>query len=872
MAANTNPDLGQVGMMPQLGGAAVPVSPDINSFSDRMFARGAGLAGETAARSFGDLSTRLGAMADQSAAYEGQQAGKVAGLSPDYQPNNDESIRGRQFNQAATQTYLNQVSMQSKQAANAAYDSYMQMPADQRDPQVLQKTFNQINQQFTQNHVFPEIQGQFSSEFGSITQSYMQGAQRDLEARTLDASKATTLGNLQTTSDTAHRVAAQGLDATAPVVADQISQYGATLDAAVNAGTLTAAQAVVQKHAFAQSLASTSAKARFDALPDAQKPAFAALFSGSGAPGVDALHAAIVGQESHFNPNSPTSVDGAVGIGQVEPSTFAQYARPGESISNAADNLAVSKRIIADYAQRYGGDPARVATAYFSGPGNVAPPGSPTPWLHDTHDGNGKFVSSYVSDVLGRLGPASSLDPDTHNQVQGYMAAKLRQLATTNNAATRASLNDITSAQAQVVSGVDIPDAQWQGLAQKYATATNPNVAQAFSTANNVRSLITGFRAQNPAEIEATLSGLQASVNQGGTPQQGAVLKAGQTYLNTLHRDLATDPLARATRDGVITNLAPLDPTNPAALQQGLLAREAQAATVSSHYGIPQRFLMANERGMFKTLATQGGPQMVATAQVINAALGPQAGAFYKEIGTDAPNLALMGKVAAMGGDPGFANDLAERARLNNDPASRGALQAPNKGQLEDSLRNVYGNALQMMPQFQAQASNGARQVYELRAFRAGEQPNGAGDDLKQAAQEAVGAHYEGSVQYGGVTTYGGYFGAPAQSVLLPANVRADQFGALIGAITDKDLAGMAAPPVAADNKTPLRTGMLAHAYLTAIDDGKYVVSQQPPNARDPQFWHTTQGGKFVLDLNALSPQLRARLPEAYANGAGAAP
>jgi hypothetical protein len=114
------------------------------------------------------------------------------------------------------------------------------------------------------------------------------------------------------------------------------------------------------------------------------------------------LNSAIIGQESGGNPNIGTSVNGAHGIGQIMPATFQRFAKPGEDINNPKDNLAVSQRITDTYLQRYG-DPARAAVAYFSGEGNVAPPGSPTPWKEDRRDGNGKSVSSYVSDVLGRM-------------------------------------------------------------------------------------------------------------------------------------------------------------------------------------------------------------------------------------------------------------------------------------------------------------------------------------------------------------------------------------------------------------------------------------------------------------------------------------
>src|ERR1017187_10670136 len=117
----------------------------------------------------------------------------------------------------------------------------------------------------------------------------------------------------------------------------------------------------------------------------------------------DTIWQAIFGQESNSGKNNKTSVTGAVGPGQIQPQTFAQYAQPGERINNNDDNIAVSKRIVNDYYNRFNGDPERIATAYFSGPGNVAPQGHPLAWLENKHDPNQKYVSQYVSDVNNRL-------------------------------------------------------------------------------------------------------------------------------------------------------------------------------------------------------------------------------------------------------------------------------------------------------------------------------------------------------------------------------------------------------------------------------------------------------------------------------------
>lgn len=134
---------------------------------------------------------------------------------------------------------------------------------------------------------------------------------------------------------------------------------------------------------------------------------------GTRSTGIDQLFHAIYGQESGYGANNGPSVNGAIGPGQILPGTFAQYAKPGESINNPADNIAVSRRILSDYMDRYGGDASRAAVAYFSGPGNVAPPGSPTPWLRDSKDGNGKSVSSYVGDIQQRLAGGGAPAPAT---------------------------------------------------------------------------------------------------------------------------------------------------------------------------------------------------------------------------------------------------------------------------------------------------------------------------------------------------------------------------------------------------------------------------------------------------------------------------
>jgi hypothetical protein len=120
------------------------------------------------------------------------------------------------------------------------------------------------------------------------------------------------------------------------------------------------------------------------------------------APSPGGLYGAIWGTESGNRSNVSDSNRGAMGPGQIIQGTWDAYAQPGENIRNPDDNRRVSARIIDDLSKKFNGDPARVAVGYFSGEGNVAPPGSPTPWKFNKSDGSIP-TSEYVRRVMARL-------------------------------------------------------------------------------------------------------------------------------------------------------------------------------------------------------------------------------------------------------------------------------------------------------------------------------------------------------------------------------------------------------------------------------------------------------------------------------------
>ena len=113
-----------------------------------------------------------------------------------------------------------------------------------------------------------------------------------------------------------------------------------------------------------------------------------------------------------------TSDRGARGTMQIIPGTFADFARKGEDPFK--DSNAVGARILTKYMQDYNGDVGRAATAYFSGPGNVAPANSAQPYLDGNRSDGHNTVAQYVANI--QRGMASS--PNATNPGQGGTATQ----------------------------------------------------------------------------------------------------------------------------------------------------------------------------------------------------------------------------------------------------------------------------------------------------------------------------------------------------------------------------------------------------------------------------------------------------------------
>jgi hypothetical protein len=365
----------------------------------------------------------------------------------------------------------------------------------------------------------------------------------------------------------------------------------------------------------------------------------------------------------------------------------------------------------------------------------------------------------------------------------------------------------------------------------------------------------------------------------GGAPEEVELVEDAKLWLASYRKDVAEDPVARFSRDlssKIVRSpldaygksgaaVAPLAFDTPEAFAASLTSRVPVADQAAKVYGLPfSRLLTQGEKATFKTLAANGGPQMVAYAAAAMKTLGARGTDFLREIGGDAPAFAQAARVAAWGGEKGFIDDFAEWHRLSSDPATRKALELPKREPADMEMGKALGQSLAALPDLAGAVRTAAVQTYEVRALRNGWDrtlnDGAAREALQRATQEALGATFVGDAQFGGVAARRmGWMGG--QQVLAPGNLRADKFDDALAAITDADL--KANPPLHSENR-PASAATVKGGWLLSVGRGKYEVYDRDPLSKDARPLRAKDGAPWVLDLNAMEERLRPRVPGAW--------
>lgn len=314
------------------------------------------------------------------------------------------------------------------------------------------------------------------------------------------------------------------------------------------------------------------------------------------APGATDIYSAIGGQEWSGKGPAPTSVNGAVGPSQIEPATAVQYGLDPTKLGDPV-YAQHAKQVIIDHISalpNVQGDPARIAVGYFSGPGNIAPLGSPTPYIRDSQDGNGKSVSSYVADIQGRLNKypsaADAINASIPAEVESARQAALAKFPESQFPGLADQVSDNVRRRLEQTASQTSRNAEVDGhIIQSAMGGNNPPISedQLLAMGPQVASAYSRLQSENPMAANGYRNRFDANA-------RGRAVGFGSGFKDYLDRTLApsTDP-TRITNPTEYNNFvgpgedASLTNTGADQLTGLLSARgtpqgEAQAAQIKS--------------------------------------------------------------------------------------------------------------------------------------------------------------------------------------------------------------------------------------------------------------------------------------------------
>jgi hypothetical protein len=488
-----------------------------------------------------------------------------------------------------------------------------------------------------------------------------------------------------------------------------------------------------------------------------------------------------------------------------------------------------------------------------------------------------KFFENFVDQYSKGVDAFGKIDPQTFHSVRNTMtsALKTETVAITSN--NNRVIGEIDAIEKQLTqSGIQPPQDQVQALRARVASTSDPVLASRLQRTEAILTLSEQLKKSSVPEAEAELTRIDKLIEQkGATPDALAARGAVAGIVKRMKEEVSTNPLGWADRTG-LAPFPPIDFSADGAIHQ-LRNRVAQAETIAQHYGVSTQYLLPQERTALERIASKGGEDLIKVSRFIADAASDRAPLVLREIGVQSPVVAHLGMLTRDGRGEDFALDVAEALKVRADPEAKlpkwFTERPPEKvqtAQLKVS-RDLFGTAFALVPQTQRQIELSASAAFQSRALRRGLDPALTGDGalttFSRTLQEAAGANFTADgTQFGGVTKItGGFFSSrPSTQVLVPANVRADQFGAVLNAITDADLKALEMPPVAPDGKAYTARD-LQRARPIAVPGGyRFALGDLEG---DPKWMRGQDGQPFVLPFYSLEETLRARVPNAFRGG-----
>jgi hypothetical protein len=482
-----------------------------------------------------------------------------------------------------------------------------------------------------------------------------------------------------------------------------------------------------------------------------------------------------------------------------------------------------------------------------------------------------------------RTDPTLNLSPGVRYSTYNQLLGSISQRVNGQKAVDQVVAEDIKSLARLGEEGHTATPERIAAVRQAVIASKNPALVGALQEVEAAQPVIAAWQKMSPAQLDASLNDLDRTMREDGASENMQRLhKIGTTLLKNMREGIKSDPMGWASRTGAV-GVTPIDFAAPDAVPQ-MQTRVATAETVAAHYGVTPSYLRPDERAIIESVAAKGGKPMLEVASMLVNGFGDRASAVLGEISKESPALAHIGGLLTGnlfgGGSPAFARDVAEGTALRQNPDAAKLLphwvQKPSDKVYQFEINrkvDQYGDAFLMVPDNGRAAEQSAKTAFAVRAMRNGYDPQSidTGGSVKAAynktLQEAAGATFSpDGTQYGGVAAYkkgGDWFSN--FKVIVPGQIRTDRFKEVIGSIKDDDLRLMPISPEMAPGKTATARE-LQNAVPVAVRGG-YRFAVGDPASDDPKWIRGADNRPFVLNLDRLEPELRKRVPGAYAGG-----
>lgn len=204
-----------------------------------------------AAGAFDTLARNLGGIADIAAATEGERAGTIAGGSEDFRPTGGFSIRGRAYDRAGIESYLNRLDANLRTDMQSVFEATGPDGTPNREnPAALKAALDGLAEIYRQKHVFPEIGPKFEAEFARGRLPYQNKALENFDTgqrQRFEAELLVTSNELATQRSRLIAAVDPSDPAALDAVAENLQATGIQYDRAVAAGVMSPAAAAEAK-------------------------------------------------------------------------------------------------------------------------------------------------------------------------------------------------------------------------------------------------------------------------------------------------------------------------------------------------------------------------------------------------------------------------------------------------------------------------------------------------------------------------------------------------------------------------------------------------------------------------------------------------